>query len=503
MFRYLLIGLMLLIPWASGATNTNTVPPSCVVADLGGPACTPAIQGTIVRVSDGATSSDCTTGAGSTVVTCQYSGSAWAASASSIFVGENGDTLTNGTDGQFLFTRDESGTVTITCADDNAVCALEILPGGAASFSLGGTSTTTTSILTDGLNLDIDVNGGTLSLRHIASGDVILGFQDYGDTTDDDMTHAIISSNCTTTSTGAEDCDLTISTTEAGTNEQRILLDGDGDIDFSGSDVKLLAAETATFGAPNTMTKTPAVLSQFVGIPKLGVTHMSTLTNGTTSTAVANPLLTNCNSIVNGAEADDSSNYITGSSSYRYTWAADVAADDGIDCVIAYPAVTDPISFGFWFRTDTTIASGDIDINFDDGGVTDGTISTLAVTVLNEWQWIEMDITAACSGECSAVDGIEFLATAQGAGAAVLDDAIINIDQLAMWKAADETAIGDIQVGGLIDFAYAPKAAGSANTLLEGVEWSTFFINYQTGADAIISITDLSAQYGTTLEALN
>ena len=91
----------------------------------------------------------------------------------------------------------------------------------------------------------------------------------------------------------------------------------------------------------------------------------------------------------------------------------------------------------------------------------------------------------------------------QGAGAAVLDNAVINIDQLAMWKAADETAIGDVQVGGLIDFAYAPKAAGSANTMIEGVEWTTFFINYQSGADAVISITDLSGQYGTTLEALN
>jgi hypothetical protein len=78
----------------------------------------------------------------------------------------------------------------------------------------------------------------------------------------------------------------------------------------------------------------------------------------------------------------------------------------------------------------------------------------------------------------------------------------MNIDQLAMWKAADETAIGDIQVGGLIDFAYAPTAAGSANTMTEGTEWTTYFINYQTGADAIIPITDLSANYGTTLEAL-
>jgi hypothetical protein len=276
-----------------------------------------------------------------------------------------------------------------------------------------------------------------------------------------------------------------------------------GDVILQGADTVLTQDETATYGAPNTMTATPAALNQYVGIPRLSVTHMSTLTNGTTSTAVANPLLANCNAIVNGAEADDATNYITGSSSYKYTWAADVAAADGIDCVIAYPAVTDPIRLGFWFRSDTAITSGDIDINFDDGGVTDGTYSTFATTVVDEWQWVELDITTACAGECASVDGIEFLATAQADAATTLDGVVMNIDQLAMWKAADETAIGDIQVGGLIDFSYAPKAAGSANTPTKGVEWTSHFITYNAGADAVISITDLSGQYGTTLEALN
>jgi hypothetical protein len=274
-------------------------------------------------------------------------------------------------------------------------------------------------------------------------------------------------------------------------------------------DVTLDPEETTTFAAPNAMLQTTlatgfALHKQYEGIPKLNVTHIAAVGDGTGTVAVANPLLANCNAIVNGSEADDTTSFITGSSSYEYTWAADVAVDDGIDCVIAYPANDDPTSVGFWFMTDTVITAGDIDINFDDGGVEECTVATLAVPAadLNVWHWVEIDITAACAAAGDGTDGIEFLATAQGAAAGVLDDAVMNIDMIAMWEVTDEEAIGNIRVGGLIDFSYALIAAGGANTQVQGVEWTSHFINYQAGADAIIPITDLSAYYGTTLEAL-
>ncbi len=484
MRRFLLVLLFLLVPTAVGAQgNTNTMPPMCTATTLL-TVCVPQVQGIIARISDATDATVCTnSGAGSTVVTCQFNGTAWGPMATVVatggtWTGANGETITNATDGAFLFTRDESGTVTITAADDNAVAALEILPGGAATMTLGGTSTTVLTLTTDGAVAILDSPTNAFLVRALSTNTAVFQGSDAA---------------------GASATRL--DTTGAGTitiGSADVL-----DITLDGADVVLPTNETATFGAPNEMTADSTALNQYIGIPKLNVTHTGALANGTTSVAVANPLIANCSAIVNGAEADDATNFITGAASYKYTFAADVAADDGIDCVIAYPAVTDPVSFGFWFRTDTTIASGDIDINFDDGGVTDGTISTLAVTVLNEWQWIETNITTACSGDCSAVDGIEFLATTQGAGAAVLDDAIINIDQLAMWKVGDETAIGDIQVGGLIDFVYTKAAQDQVNTGVAGVEWTSHFINYQTGADAIIPITDLSTYFGTTLEALN
>ena len=500
MRRFLLVLLFLLVPTAVGAQgNTNTMPPMCTATTLL-TVCVPQVQGAIARISDATDATVCTnSGAGTTVVTCQFNGTSWGPMATitvtgGTWTGANGETITNTTNGTFTFTRDGSAAVTITSADDAGASPLTVTSATTGVTTIGSTSSNATSLFSIDMKVLISETPDTVSFQNEATGSVVLDFRDYGDTTDDDMAHGAVAVNCGTTTSGAEECNMVLNATTEGNGFTILTLD---------TDVVIGDNKTATFAAPNTMTADSTALNQYIGIPKLNVTHTGALANGTTSVAVANPLIANCSAIVNGAEADDATNFITGAASYKYTFAADVAADDGIDCVIAYPAVTDPVSFGFWFRTDTAIASGDIDINFDDGGVTDGTISTLAVTVLNEWQWIEMNITTACSGDCSAVDGIEFLATTQGAGAAVLDDAIINIDQLAMWKVGDETAIGDIQVGGLIDFVYTKAAQDQVNTGVAGVEWTSHFINYQTGADAIIPITDLSTYFGTTLEALN
>lgn len=61
----------------------------------------------------------------------------------------NGESLNTDSDGVFDFTRNTSGTVSITASDDNAVAALSVLPGGAAALSLGGASTTAVTVTTD------------------------------------------------------------------------------------------------------------------------------------------------------------------------------------------------------------------------------------------------------------------------------------------------------------------------------------------------------------------
>ena len=492
MKRLLLAALLMLVPWTGLAQNTNTLPPLCTVGTL--TSCVPQRMGVVARVSDGVSKADCSTGSSTVEAICIFDGSSWV-STGIVFTGQNGDSIINSPNQVFNFVIDEAGTVTIKSTDTDANASLVVQAGGTGNITLGATTNPKATILTEGMNVDIDGNNSnTMSLENLTTGSPVLDWRDYGDTDDDDMAHAAIAVNCTTTTAGAEDCDMTVTIAEAGNGRTALTIDGDGDVTFPSNNT------TATFGAPNKV-----VFNRIVGLPKLGATHIAVLKDGSDSAAVQPVVsLTNCSAIVNGAEGNDGDFWIIGSStSYRYTWAADVAALDGIDCQIAYPATVGPTNFGMWFRTDTAIASGDIDINFDDGGSTEGTISTLAVTVLDEWQWIELDITAACAATCAGVDGIEFLATAQGAGIGVLDDAVIHLNTMAMWAAADEVAIGDIQVFGLIDFAYAPTIETGTNAMTEPTEWVNYIVNYQSGADAIVSISDLSANYGTTLEALN
>lgn len=63
---------------------------------------------------------------------------------------QNGETIVNDLDGQFDFTRDTAGAVAIRASDDDSTAALQILPGGAATLTLGGGSATSITLVTDG-----------------------------------------------------------------------------------------------------------------------------------------------------------------------------------------------------------------------------------------------------------------------------------------------------------------------------------------------------------------
>lgn len=62
---------------------------------------------------------------------------------------ENSETVSNGTNGTITFGRNDAGTVTINSKDNDATAALTVAPGGAAAMSIGTTSTTSTTILSD------------------------------------------------------------------------------------------------------------------------------------------------------------------------------------------------------------------------------------------------------------------------------------------------------------------------------------------------------------------
>lgn len=561
--------LMLIPGVAFGQQAREGLPPHCTVAQLAAGTCAPALPGMRVRITDGnlAIDPDCTAGVGAVSLVCEFTvGGAWitapAIGADSLDFDDFMDIMTLDADTnivvatglEFTITADAQvgidEIITILLDQDDDADATDVLQairielasesGDAGDLLYGIMMTveegTANTIIDAGIHIDNEeTTAGTLTDAIIVtSSGVNAGITDAIDVSAANITNAInvgpntiVGGNDETLTVGAIDSML-ILTVDGAENPTFIGVDGGapahtiydtwgaGTVQIGSDnvtainlvvagDVVIPPASAVAYSAPNEMTADPEVQNQYVGIPKLGVTYIASVKDGTTNVAVATPNIgAGCSAIVNGAEADDATLFITGASSYRYTWAADVATDDGIDCVIAYPAADDPDSLGFWFRTDTVITAGDIDINFDDGGVEECTVATLAVGAgeLDVWRWVEVNITAACVGKGDGTDGIEFLATAQGAAAAVLDNAVMHIDQLAMWRLEDENPIGAILIGGVIDFSYVLIAAGGANSRIQGVEWTSHFVNYESDGDAIIPITDLQLYQGQTLEAL-
>lgn len=184
----------------------------------------------------------------------------------------NGESINTDTDDTFDFTRDDAGTVTITASDNNAVAALTVLPGGAAALTLGGASTTSVTLTTDGTGtgevvlpaqsiaaaemVDDTVDGAQLAdtvtldatllgVSNGSTGGVIVNFHDYADTADDDMPHAVLTTNCTDATTGAEDCDFSIGVVEAGAAaETRFSIDADAGVTVGSANTTALTVTT-------------------------------------------------------------------------------------------------------------------------------------------------------------------------------------------------------------------------------------------------------------------
>jgi hypothetical protein len=71
-------------------------------------------------------------------------------------VSAESDFISVAADDIFDFTRNDTGTVTITASDDDATAALTVLPGGVAALTLGGANTTSIAMTTDGGTVTID-----------------------------------------------------------------------------------------------------------------------------------------------------------------------------------------------------------------------------------------------------------------------------------------------------------------------------------------------------------
>ena len=125
---------------------------------------------------------------------------------------------------------------TVNCTDattgaEDCDWTLGVVEAGAAAetrIAVDADGGVTIGSANNGSNVSLSTD---LQARNSATGNVDISFRDYADTTDDDMAHTLLTTNCTDTGTGTEDCDFEIRIVEAGVAaEARLVFDADGDI---------------------------------------------------------------------------------------------------------------------------------------------------------------------------------------------------------------------------------------------------------------------------------
>ncbi len=221
-----------------------------------------------------------------------------------------------------------------------------------------------------------------------------------------------------------------------------------------------------------------------------------TMTNGSTETIalIDDDPAGECTEVGGQTVANDAVVRRVNTNSLKLTMEATPGADEGVDCTIGADDFGSNESIGFWFRTDTALtASGDMFVELDDDGGTDVEFDLPTVLTVNQWTWIELDISTCAT--CDVVDGVKWLVDATGA--TTLAGANIWIDFAYKWDADDEEALGvDIVQDGTLGVITVVDAAGTNNTTTSKVENTDFFINYQSGNDVWVTLTDLSTFTG-------
>lgn len=250
--------------------------------------------------------------------------------------------------------------------------------------------------------------------------------------------------------------------------------------------------------------------SQFQGLPKVDIVALGTMTNGSTETTAyidATPTgeWAEVDAGTNILITADTSYYRDVTNSVKIAFANTAVENDGVDGTIAQDDLSANESVGFWLYTDATTAveSGDFDLTLDD---TDGTdqVYSLPALVSGVWTWVELDISG-CNANCDTTDGVQILMTAQGAlkyGVSTGEAINLYVDAMYKWDADDEETVShDLVQDGVLSCMTVATASGSANTVARKTEYTDYFIHYQSGNDAIVTITDQSANSGMCLVA--
>lgn len=481
--RALLIALFMLMPMVAWGQAPRGIPPLYEADEL--PTCNADREGWRLRAN--ATSASSCSVAGSTVHICQCLSSTWTdADSTDVTVGtagiifsENGESLLNSADSTFDFTIDENGTALLTCSDTSGECNITISAGGAGVTRVGDTGDVAVVLSAD---TDVQIQNGQ-------SGNVTLDLRDYADTTDDDMAHAIITVNCTTTTSGAEDCDLTIGTVEDGVAaETRFNIDGDGDVIFP--------PERINGGNGNGLLVNPQ--RRINGIPKIVGFALGVGNDGseTVATAIDETPAGEWTATSNLTDATETTVIRMGTGALALDYTGTVVAGNGADNPLGGgdESWAADESVGMWHRCNFTYSAGDLVLGITDNASEDTTTGFPAYGTADTWVWIELEIGSIGDTDKDVITDIALdLSTAGAITVNAASSPICYFDYFFKWDAAEELALGiDIYEDGILSMYSVITASANITPKLE-VEGTDYFVHYETGNDFIVPITDLSA----------
>ena len=183
--------------------------------------------------------------------------------------------------------------------------------------------------------------------------------------------------------------------------------------------------------------------------------------------------------------SNDSLGYVhAGTNSLQYYPLAAAVAGDGCHDGVAYD-FTDDESVGMWVYANAVgLTAGDIWLQITDNPA--GVISvTLPAVPANTWTWVELDISGIGNASKDVITDLGLYLSFAGAARG---EFIVYVDFMVKWDTTtEEDAIGlAVQQDGCL---------GIVNTVTGAslVEWTDFFVHYQTGVDFVVWITDQSA----------
>jgi len=240
--------------------------------------------------------------------------------------------------------------------------------------------------------------------------------------------------------------------------------------------------------------------SEFIGLPRIKNVGIGTMVNGTTNTVITDigdseTPATDWTAIdADTVMSNDGTYYRQGTASLKMAVAATADATDGCTNALATGDQdwSADESVGMWFYATTTLAAGDLTLIITDSVAGDTSVNFPAYATANKWEWIEIDISGVADASKDVITDLSIELSAAGAVVAAGAAFDVYMDFIVKWDGADEDSLGAaiLQDGVLSLTRIDATDAGATSANL--VEYTDYFIHYQSGNDAVVMITDQS-----------